>query len=168
MSDYQSQRPVAWAETLLKVLIWLNWICAVAFAVVLVASFVLADDVVRRGGSGGIPPGSLGAVRIVLAIGLVVVPLAHVALTRLHDIVATVHLGDPFVADNARRLTAIAWAMLGIMMCDLVFGYVAMVIEEHIGWSFSLTGWLAVLLLFVLARVFESGTRMRDEIEGTV
>jgi hypothetical protein len=30
------------------------------------------------------------------------------------------------------------------------------------------TGWLAVLLLFVLARVFDYGTRMRDDLEGTV
>lgn len=37
-----------------------------------------------------------------------------------------------------------------------------------IDWNFSLTRWLAVLLLFVLARVFEHGTRMRDELEGTV
>jgi hypothetical protein len=35
-------------------------------------------------------------------------------------------------------------------------------------WNFSLTPWLAVLLLFVLARVFDHGTRMRAELEGTV
>ena len=35
-------------------------------------------------------------------------------------------------------------------------------------WSFSLTPWLAVVLLFVLARVFDEGTRMRDDLEGTV
>ena len=37
-----------------------------------------------------------------------------------------------------------------------------------IGWSFSATGWLAVLLLFVLARVFNEGAEMRYELEGTV
>ena len=31
-----------------------------------------------------------------------------------------------------------------------------------------MTGWLAVLLLFVLARVFNHGTRIRDDLEGTV
>jgi hypothetical protein len=30
------------------------------------------------------------------------------------------------------------------------------------------TRWLAVLLLFVLARVFEQGTRMREDLAGTV
>jgi hypothetical protein len=38
----------------------------------------------------------------------------------------------------------------------------------NIGWNFSLTRWLAVLLLFVLARVFEQGAHMREELEGTV
>jgi hypothetical protein len=34
--------------------------------------------------------------------------------------------------------------------------------------SFSFAPWLAVLLLFVLARVFAEGTRMRGDLEGTV
>jgi hypothetical protein len=37
-----------------------------------------------------------------------------------------------------------------------------------IDWSFSPTRWVAVLLLFVLARVFEQGAQMREELEGTV
>ena len=42
---------------------------------------------------------------------------------------------------------------------------------EHpldVEWSFSLTRWLTVLLLFVRARVFEHGARMRDDLLGTV
>jgi hypothetical protein len=34
--------------------------------------------------------------------------------------------------------------------------------------GFSINGWLAVLLTFLLARVFAQGTRMRDDLEGTV
>ena len=34
--------------------------------------------------------------------------------------------------------------------------------------GFSINGWLAVLLMFVLARVFAYGTRLRDDLEGTV
>jgi len=168
MTEYRSERPVVWAEHLLKILIWLNWICGAVLAVVLVGSLVFGDDIVRRSATDGITPASLGLVRIALGIGLVTVPLAHVALTRLRAIVATVRGGDPFVAANARRLTAIAWALLGIMFCDLGFGFVAMRNDPQMGWSFSLTGWLAVLLLFVLARVFDHGTRLRDEIEGTI
>jgi hypothetical protein len=34
--------------------------------------------------------------------------------------------------------------------------------------GFSINGWLAVLLTFLLARVFAVGTRLRDDLEGTV
>ena len=38
----------------------------------------------------------------------------------------------------------------------------------NVSWGFSVTRWLAVLMLIVLARVFEQGTRMREELEATV
>ena len=39
---------------------------------------------------------------------------------------------------------------------------------EYFGWSLSLTGWIAVPLLFVLANVFREGAAMRADLEGTV
>jgi hypothetical protein len=41
-------------------------------------------------------------------------------------------------------------------------------IDMDIAIQFSLAPWLAVLLLFVLAGVFAHGTRLRDDLEGTV
>ena len=38
----------------------------------------------------------------------------------------------------------------------------------HIGWEFSLTRWIAILMLFVMAQVFEQGARMREDLDGTV
>ena len=34
--------------------------------------------------------------------------------------------------------------------------------------GFSISGWLVVLLTFLLARVFAEGALMRDDLEGTV
>ena len=34
--------------------------------------------------------------------------------------------------------------------------------------NFHVSGWLAILLLFVLAQVFLEGTHMREDLEGTV
>jgi hypothetical protein len=34
--------------------------------------------------------------------------------------------------------------------------------------GFSINGWLAVLLTFLLARVFAEGTLMREDLEATV
>jgi hypothetical protein len=34
--------------------------------------------------------------------------------------------------------------------------------------TFSIGGWIAVLMVFVLSRIFAAGAVMRDELEGTV
>ena len=40
---------------------------------------------------------------------------------------------------------------------------------SNVEWEFSgMTGWLAVVLLFVLARVFEEGTHMREDLETMI
>ena len=38
----------------------------------------------------------------------------------------------------------------------------------HLDAGFSASGWLAVILTFVLARVFAEGTLMREDLDGTV
>ena len=111
--------------------------------------------------------------RLVAAIGLAGVPVVHVVLTRLLAIVDTVRDGNPFVMANAARLQRIAWAGLILELMHLAVAAIAAAVSTaaaplDISWRFSLTPWLAVLLLFVLARVFEQGARMREELEGTV
>ena len=41
-------------------------------------------------------------------------------------------------------------------------------IRSHLDAGFSINGWLAVLLTFLLARVFAEGALMREDLEGTV
>jgi hypothetical protein len=110
--------------------------------------------------------------RMIAVLGLVGVPLNYVVLARLLAMVDTVRAGDPFVATNATRLLVIAWAVLGQQVLQLVIGLIAKAVSTPIHplriSAFSTGGWLAVILLFVLARVFAEGTRMRDDLEGTV
>ena len=87
--------------------------------------------------------------------------------------VARLRVGDPFVAANAGRLRDIAWALLSLQLLGLVIAAIVRLIStpEHpvdIDAGFSVNGWLAVLLTFVLARVFAEGTVMREDLEGTV
>jgi hypothetical protein len=87
--------------------------------------------------------------------------------------VETVRDGDPFVLDNAARLQSIAWWLLVAELLHLLVGGLAKLGSTpaqplDIDWTFSFTPWIAVLLLFVLARVFEHGARMREDIAGTV
>lgn len=90
-------------------------------------------------------------------------------LRKLLAIVQTVET-DPFVPDNAQRLRAMAWLLLAAEVGGFVIGLIArpLLATPPRGFDFSATGLIAVLSLFVLARVFTRGTELRDEIEGTV
>src|SRR5262249_14629021 len=100
-------------------------------------------------------------------------PLNYGLLKRLIAIVETVRAGDPFVAANASRLRAIAWTLLAMQVLSLLIGGIAKAVSTpahplRLDAGFSINGWLAVLLTFVLARVFAQGTLMREDLEGTV
>ena len=111
--------------------------------------------------------------RAVAVLGLAVVPLNYAVLKRLLAIVETVRAGDPFVAANASRLRAIAWTLLALQLLSVVIGAIGKAVSTpahpvDLDAGFSINGWLAVLLTFLLARVFAEGTRMREDLEGTV
>jgi hypothetical protein len=111
--------------------------------------------------------------RAIAVLGLAAIPLNYSVLKRLLAIVETVRAGDPFVAANAHRLQAIAWALFALQLLSLVIGAIAKTVSTpahplHLDAGFSISGWLAVLLTFLLARVFAEGTLMREDLEGTV
>ena len=162
------------AYLVLRVLIILNWLMAAVILVLLVAlpneqwimsAFKLspspeADRLIM-------------GLRAVAVLGLVAVPLNYGLLKRLVEIVETVRAGDLFVAANAQRLQAIAWILLTLQLLSLVIGAIGKSVSTpahpvHLDAGFSINGWLAVLLTFLLARVFAEGTLMRDDLEGTV
>jgi hypothetical protein len=113
------------------------------------------------------------SLRAIAVLGLAAIPLNYIVLKRLLAIVGTVRAGAPFVAANASRLQNIAWTLLALQLLGLVIGAIAKTLSTpahpiHINAGFSVNGWLAVLLTFVLARVFAEGALMREDLEGTV
>lgn len=109
--------------------------------------------------------------RVWMVLALPMIAAVHVSLSRLLDVVETVRSGDPFVPENATRLNTIAWCALFIQLLELAFGVMAATLNaagSNIEWQFSLTGWVAVVLLFVLARVFEEGTQMRADLKTMI
>jgi hypothetical protein len=118
----------------------------------------------------------LGAAFFLVAGGLICTVFVLLAVRATSGIVETAISGDPFVGDNAERLKRIGWLLLGVMVVQfLSTTMVAWIapdnnIAGHIdgGSGPSLAGCLAVLLIFVLARIFRHGSEMRDELEGTV
>ena len=162
------------AHVVLRILIILNWVGGAAILALLIATpneqwimsaFKLSPspDAERL---------VLG-LRAVAVLGLVTIPLNYGILKRLLAMVETVRAGDPFVATNANRLRAIAWTLLALQILSIVIGAIGKSISSpahpvNLDAGFSINGWLAVLLTFLLARVFAEGTIMRDDLEGTV
>ncbi len=157
--------------TLLKLLVVANLLFGAFVVAALIATFAAPQPLVALLGSPAASASVIDGLRLLAAIGLLSVPLSHLVLTRLVAIVETVRDGDPFVEANAHRLGTMAWALFGLEGLHLGSILVAVATSDATGeidWSFSIAGWLAVLLLFVLARVFEEGARMRYELEGTI
>ena len=162
------------AHLCLRILVVVNWLYGAALIALLIvmpheqwimSAFKIAPspDAARL----------IMGMRVIAGAGLAAVPLNYTVLTRLLAIVGTVRNGDPFVAANAQRLQAIAWVLLALQLLSIFIGAVARSVSTpahpvHLDAGFSISGWLAVLLTFLLARVFAAGTLMRDDLEGTV
>ena len=161
------------ARAVVRTLIVLNLLVGVGIFVLFIASLVASDFVFTALGVGIANARQITAMRLIMVIGIGATPVTHILLTRLLAIVESVRRGDPFVSGNAARLQTTAWALLGLQVLHMAVGALAASAFSpsqpfDIDRNFSITGWLAVLLLFVLARVFDHGTRLRDDLEGTV
>ena len=162
------------AYVMLRILIVANWLTGAAILALLVVSpneqwimsaFKLSPSPEAERLVMGL--------RAVAVLGLAAIPLHYVVLKRLLAIVETVRGGDPFVAANASRLQAIAWALLALQLLSMVIGAIAKSVSTpahplNLDAGFSINGWLAVLLTFVLAHVFAEGALMREDVKGTV
>ncbi|MEO8175700.1 MAG: DUF2975 domain-containing protein [Sphingomicrobium sp.] len=171
--SYSAALPIAYV--VLRILSVLNWLAGVAILALLVATIVAQQWTFTALGitpDSGIPSQIIG-LRAVAALGLVVIAFNAAILKRLVAMVSSVRAGDPFVAANAYRLQAIAWCLLALQLVGLAiasFGHMLSTPAHpvHLDAGFSVNGWLAVLLTFILARVFAEGTLMREDLEGTV
>lgn len=173
MSRNQSTAlPIAYIT--LRILIVLNWLFGGAILALLVYSFINEPWMIRALGVSGFagPRWVIMAMRGIAVLGLVAIGVNFEVLKRLLAIVVTVRRGDPFVAANAYRLNAVAWFLLALQVLSLVIATIGHQIAAHgqfrVEAGFSVPGWLAVILTFVLARVFAEGTLMREDLEGTV
>ena len=156
-------------------LILLNWIFGACILALLIYTFVNEPWTMRALGVSGFADAQavMVGMRAIAALGLAAIPLNYLLLKRLLAMIATVRAGDPFVAANAYRLQAIAWLLLALQLISLVIAGIGKAISTvehpfHLDAGFSVNGWLAVILTFVLARVFAEGALMREDLEGTV
>lgn len=163
----------AWVA--LRTLMVLNCVYGALILALLLISLQAGGWTWRALGVGSIAghEGMIVGMRLIMAIGIVSVPIGFVFFRELLRIVESVRAGEPFTVENARRMKIIAWALLALEMLHVGVVAIASAVSTRevplrISGNFNVTGWLAILLLFVLAQVFLEGARMRDELEGTV
>ncbi len=171
MSHQTAALPIAYIA--LRILMVLNWLVGAAILVLLLWSLTFSAEKWAVALGADPTPAVVMGLRAVAALGLVAIPFNHAVLSRLLAMVETVRAGDPFVAANAFRLHAIAWMLLALQLLSMVIGGIGRAISTaenpvNLDAGFSVNGWLAVILTFVLARVFAEGTLMREDLEGTV
>jgi Protein of unknown function (DUF2975) len=85
--------------------------------------------------------------------------------------------GEPFRPENAERLSRMGWiaviVQLVILPVAALAAWMAPYLDKvdadiHVNGGLDGGSILLTLILFILARVFREGTRMREELEGTV
>lgn len=169
---YNAALPIAYV--VLRILILLNWVVGAAILALL---FVMPNEQWIMSAFKLTPSPDttrlIWGLRAIAAVGLVTIPLNYAVLKRLIAMTETVRAGDPFVAANAYRLNTIAWVLLALQLLSLVIAAIAKLVSSpahpvDLNAGFSINGWLAVLLTFILARVFAVGALMREDLEGTV
>jgi hypothetical protein len=91
---------------------------------------------------------------------------------RLRQVFATLILGDPFRPENVGRLRIVGLALIALE----VVGYAVRLAlvwampdrEDSVDFTVNLSGWFAILVVFVLAEVFREGARLRRDAELTI
>lgn len=160
----------------LRVFLVANLVAMAGFVLAVLLSFVFAAPLearlIAKYGPGLDATTVVQAMRVLMLASFPAGGALHLIFSRLLAMVATVRDGDPFTAANAQRLQAIGWALLALQLLDLLFGafswWFAALHVDFATWSPSFGGWIATLMLFVLARVFRRGAEMRDDLAMTV
>lgn len=151
----------------------LSLVAAAALTVGVPLMVVWREQIVARLSGHGAPPEVIWAILAVSLMMIAMAVLGFYFFRHLYRIVGSVGDGDPFVPVNADRLRAMGWISVGVHVLavptSMLGGWIARVTERvRIEMDLPLSGLLLALVLFVLARVFREGTRLRDDLEGTV
>ena len=173
MAAHRRDPLLAAARFLLGISIGIMTLVAAGLAIAIPGVLIKQDKVMARVAAHGAPPETIWAIVLLLGLALLIVILGFFFFRHLYRIVDSVGEGEAFTLINAQRLSAMGWIaiaahVLGIPASALVHWIVHNTGHFNANVSFSLSGILLALILFILARVFRQGTAMREELEGTV
>ena len=176
MSEPRKNSMAAFLSTVVTVIFWLAIVFGLFLFVILSIGLLGSlnggelDLPLVEARADGVPAGRIVAALVGLA---VFAPGIAYVCAQLRKILSTLADGDPFVPENAPRLTQIAIAIglieliriVSVLVLaatvDLGDGYVANI-------NINLAVWGAVIVLLILAQVFKEGTRLREEEKMTI
>jgi hypothetical protein len=165
-----------------KVIVTIAQVLAVIGVVVLFIGLgamltVARSSLLAEMATAGVPGHAIWLIVLAMLIGAGLLMLAHRFFRELGGIIGSVGEGDPFRPENATRLSRMGWISVAAQLLILPIAAVAVwfapyadKVDGHVKFDGGLDGGsiLLTLILFILARVFREGTRMREELEGTV
>ena len=167
----------------LRILIYIviGLLCFAAFGLIIGAplALIFQDNIIAEMAKEGtaIPAGVIAA-GAGLLLGFAAIIIAGIYFFwHLLAITDTVRDGDPFIPENANRLTRMGWIAVGVEVATFLLmipGYWVLSALADAGQDVTWeSGWdgsslILILVLFVLARVFRQGAAMREDLEGTV
>jgi hypothetical protein len=95
-----------------------------------------------------------------------------VILNRLRRVFETLIVGDPFRPQNVARLRVVGFALIALEALGYIVHRVTDLLVRGrvhgVSLSVNLTGWFAILVVFVLAEVFREGARLRQDADLTI
>lgn len=164
------------ARLLVRLGMGLSIIVGAATLVAAPVMFVMRADVL--GGltdeaGHAVPAITIGALALILLLVAAMAACAFYFLRDLKRIIDSVGHGDPFVPANAERLARMGWLTIAIELLSIPVGGIGEWMAQTIkgatsDFGIDPSGVLLALILFILARVFREGARMREDLEGTV
>lgn len=161
-------------STVMSILIWV----AVIFGTLLLILIGMGLAASLNGGEMAIPGGDVyaedmpaGQLVGALAALAVMLPVLVFICLQLRRILSTLAEGDPFVPENAPRLSRIAFA-IAVMELARYAAVLALRAAFDLGGELrlspSLAAWASVIALLVLSQVFREGTRLREDQKMTI
>ena len=140
------------------------------------------DGVFERIAKVGAPDAAYPMLILSFLLIMVMLQIGYRFLRNLGGIIATVGEGDPFALSNAERLStmgglSVGGHVLGAVLAAMAAWFMPYLVKlegarGHHGYDFGFGvgggGILLTLILFILARVFREGAKMREDLEGTV
>jgi ABC-type multidrug transport system fused ATPase/permease subunit len=118
-------------------------------------------------------PGTLLSFTAAVVLGVIALFMTFLMFGHLIKVVKTVGEGKAFTTENAERLRKIAYLSLGALAAEFAFAAVNYFYNDSTRDGVRWFDWdpssiITILVLFVLARIFEEGVRLNDEAQLTV